>query len=159
MIIDVHFSVLNALDQFDPPLPPPYAAALMVELYAMRPSSKVPGQDPSSRFRMKFLYKNESDREPYLLHLNGCSADDSCTFDEYKRLTDGLRPEDVAAECLLVHEDDMRAEFAAVLTFTIVGVILACMCLALLAALWNRRCRNQETVYGPLQETGKLASS
>lgn len=131
----------------------------MVELFMGRTSSNVPGQALSNQFQMKFFYRNESDKEPYLLRLDGCRAGDYCTLEEYKRLTNLLRPEDVATECLLVTKGDMTFEFDTVVTFAVLEVILACLFMALLAAMLSWQYHKEKTPDRLMLETSNLALS
>ncbi len=77
---------LNGLDLFDPPIGPPYASMIIVELH----------KSPSDYF-VRFSYRNETERAPYNLTLNQCSFD--CPLRQLELLTQDLRPDNWAHEC------------------------------------------------------------
>ena len=70
-------SLLNALELFDPPIAPPYASLIMVEL--------------TDKFKVRILYRNDTSVEPYLLMEK--------SLDEFDKDTRHLRPENWAKEC------------------------------------------------------------
>lgn len=88
-------SFLNGLGMFDPPIAPPYASAVMIELHRRR--SDDDDQDDDDDYYVQFLYRNDSSREPYVLTLSGCEK--LCPLDKFDELTRDLRPRDWAEEC------------------------------------------------------------
>jgi len=114
-------SHLNALDIFEPAVAPPYASAVMWELWL-----DADGHSHSVRV----LYRNETGEgasEPHELRLPGCPAPPQrCPLDEVDRLTAHLRPADWRAECA-----DGDAVSAAVTTASVI------VCSALLVLLFS----------------------
>ncbi len=109
-------SFLNALGLFDPPIPPPYASLIAVELRRRR-------QDGG--FFVEISYRNDSSRSPYLLSLPECAA--SCPLSRFDELTRPLRPEDWRAECGL--EADATARLVTVASAAVgaaLFLVLAC---------------------------------
>lgn len=98
--------LLNALEMFDPPIGPPYASLIMVELHKKR-----------NEYFVQFSYRNETQRDPYELTLPGCST--LCPLEKFESLTRHLRPENWKEECGL----ELDATAQAITIFSI-GVAL-----------------------------------
>lgn len=89
-------SFLNALGMFDPPIAPTYASMVAVELFEYQ-----------GTYQVRFLYRNESDREPYKLNLYDCP--EFCPLEQFDRLTENIRPNDWQRECGLRHDPVIQA--------------------------------------------------
>ena len=86
---------LNSLGMFDPPIRPPYASCIMIELLK---------NVKSDGHFIRFYYHNETDvtfgngtTKPHLLHMPGC--DSTCPLEKFDELTKPLRPLDWEREC------------------------------------------------------------
>lgn len=101
-------SFLNALSLFDPIAAPPYIATVMIELHKRADTHFV-----------RFLYRNETDRDPFVLTLPGCSSD--CPLEQFEALTRPLRPLDWEAECRSTRGSD---DDPAIVAVTYVSVII-----------------------------------
>lgn len=116
-------ALLDTLGMFDPPIPPPYASMVIMEL-------KKNAQNGD--YFVNFAYRNDSSRDPYDLTLFDCDLE--CPLSKVEALTEDLRPEDWKAEC----ESNVDLTTKAVTLFSmavafvlafilIVSVIIACV--------------------------------
>ena len=119
-------SFLNALGLFDPPIAPPYAAAVLIEL--------------TEAGQVQFLYKNETDREPYKLNFPGCGQ--ICSLDKFASLTEKLRPSDWRSLCQFEAEDGVIS-FVSKLSLAIASCLVFILIAAVLVSCWKKR-RNEE---------------
>ncbi len=110
-------SLLNCLGVFDPPIPPPYASLVALELR----------QKGDDSYYVELTYRNDSTREPLLLTLPGCDTP-SCPLSRFDEITRHLRPEDWRAECGL-QADDATARAITVASAAVgVALLLVLMC-------------------------------
>lgn len=91
-------SLLNTLDMFYPPIGPPYASLIIVELFKKK---------NESNFYVNFSYRNDTTVDPYPLQLFNCNLD--CPLKQFQRLTKDLRPTDWKSECGLLQDSTMEA--------------------------------------------------
>ena len=88
-------SFLNSLGMFDPPIQPPYASCIMIELLK---------NVTSDGHFIRFYYRNETDvtfgdgtPKQHLLQMPGCET--TCPLEKFDELTKPLRPLDWEQEC------------------------------------------------------------
>lgn len=74
-------------------LQPPYASAIFMEFYHVG-KSKLNYED----FAIKFLYRNSSKMDPFLLLIPGCETA-TCPFDTFLSIVEDLIPENIDEEC------------------------------------------------------------
>ena len=121
-------SLLNTLGMFDPPIGPPYASLIMIEL-----SKK------GDEFVVNFSYRNDTSVEPYALTVFNCPFD--CPLEDFVRLTQDLRPNDWKSECGLLQDPTMEAvTIFSIGTAFIMALILV---LSVIFALVRRQCYGQ----------------
>ena len=77
---------------FDPPIAPPYASMVIVELFF---------REMDEQHFVRFSYRNQTDREPFVLNLFNGECGDYCPLEKFDHLTQLLRPADWAYECRL----------------------------------------------------------
>lgn len=144
-------SFLNGLGMFDPPIAPPYASCIMIEL--------LKGAQSGGHF-VRFFYKNETnvnsegspaDPNPYLLQLPGC--DTTCPLEKFEELTRPLRPRNWERECR--SESDYEDVVLDLVT-TLSGVIgISLLCLVLSAVMFKLCCRHKSDIGGNYVEVGQ----
>ena len=144
-------SFLNGLGMFDPPIAPPYASCIMIEL--------LKGAQSGGHF-VRFFYKNETnvnsegspaDPNPYLLQLPGC--DTTCPLEKFEELTRPLRPRNWERECR--SESDYEDVVLDLVT-TFSGVIgISLLCLVLSAVMFKLCCRHKSDIGGNYVEVGQ----
>ena len=76
------------LDVFND-MKPPYASALLLELYS----------DENQKFYFKMFFHNETDSEPYALKMKICNFEELCEWDVFYTNSENLTVEDWTAEC------------------------------------------------------------
>ncbi|KAI0220760.1 Prostatic acid phosphatase [Lamellibrachia satsuma] len=102
---------------------PPYAAAVLVELY-----------NASGKYSVQVHYRNDSSMEPYLLQIPGCTA--FCPYDKFLALTFDMVPVDWDTECQGPSPDDYQsllfflgvAMAAALLVLLVLSIGLIVVC-------------------------------
>lgn len=112
-------SLLNSLGMFDPPLAPPYASMVIIELLKS-----------DSKYWLQFAFRNETTHEPYELRLFDCPKE--CPLDSFDSLTKHLRPENWAQECEL--QLDLTAEAVTYFSICITAFIALILCIAVIFA-------------------------
>ncbi|KAG1706635.1 Testicular acid phosphatase [Nymphon striatum] len=85
-------TILEALSVFNGKQPP-YASVILVELYDLGDISADYGN-----YAIRFLYRNSSSAEPYILQLPGCD-NTMCRFDRFIDIVEDLIPGDIIEEC------------------------------------------------------------
>ena len=127
-------SLLNTLGMFDPPIAPPYASLIMIELFKK--------QDDEKMF-VTFSYRNSTLTDPYKLRLLDCDME--CPLEDFKNLTKDLRPGDNwKSECGLL--DDPFMETVTVFSIGAAMVMSLILTLSVIYACIRRRqcCRREE---------------
>jgi hypothetical protein len=79
------FSLLNALDLFDPPVCPTFNSIVIIEMFIRKPDKK---------YFIRFSYRNETDHDPYILRMFNGGCDEYCPLSKFEDLSQPLRPED-----------------------------------------------------------------
>lgn len=107
-------SLLNSLGMFDPPIGPPYASAILIELK----------KSPDSQYFVSFSYRNDTTRQPYDLYLHDCPKD--CPLVTFNDLTKSVRPDDWIEECGISLDPTAKAitTFSIGVSLVIVAVLL-----------------------------------
>jgi len=111
-------SLLNSLGMFDPPIGPPYASAIMIELK----------KSPDDQYFVSFSYRNETNRDPYDLNLYDCPKD--CPLVTFADLTKSVRPDNWIEECGISLDPTAKA----ITTFSI-GVALVIVAVLLISVI------------------------
>ncbi|CAG7725098.1 unnamed protein product [Allacma fusca] len=88
-------ALMNTLGIFNHRLPP-YASALMLELYKEGPENFDGNQD---NYFLRIYYYNETQSQPYLLEIPHCGQ--TCSLKDFSSLTDRYVPENWLQECEL----------------------------------------------------------
>ena len=144
-------SFLNGLGMFNPPIAPPYASCIMIELLT--------GMHSEGHF-VRFYYHNETtatsegghvDAEPYLLQLPGCDA--TCPLDKFEELTRPLRPRNWERECR--SELDYEDVVLDLVTALSGAIMISLLCLALGAVIFKLCCRHKSDIGGNYIEVGQ----
>lgn len=145
-------SFLNGLGMFDPPIAPPYASCIMIELLA--------GPQSGDHF-VRFYYRNETqvtsdaadraDPQPYLLQLPGCET--TCPLERFEELTKPLRPRNWERECRSESDyEDVVLDLVTALS-GVIGVALLCLLLG--AVMFKLCCRHKSNISGNYVEVGQ----
>jgi hypothetical protein len=114
-------SFLNTLGMFDPPIAPPYASMIIIEMSSLE-----------GKYMLNFAYRNDSSTDPYNLTLPNC--DKYCPLEQFETLTRALRPKNWELECGSLKDPTMLAVtvfslgiIALLALILIVSVIVACV--------------------------------
>ena len=149
-------SFLNGLGMFDPPIAPPYASCIMIELLTGAQSESDRGHF------VRFYYRNETndvtsgeaghaDSDPFLLQLPGC--DTTCPLEKFEELTEPLRPRNWERECRSESDyEDVVLDLVTALS-GVIGISL--LCLVLGAVIFKLCCRHKSDVGGNYVEVGQ----
>ena len=126
-------SLLNTLGMFDPPIAPPYASLIMIELFKK-----------NGTYLVSFSYRNDTHVDPYKLRLFDCQME--CPLEDFKSLTKEFRPEDSwKSECGLLNDPTMETVTVfSIGTATIMSLILT---LSVIYACVKRQCCRKEENY------------
>lgn len=126
-------SHLNALGLFNPPVAPPYASAVLWELW----------RDADGGHSVSILYRNDTrpdGGQPVQLHLAGCPQPPArCSLDSLDAATAHLRPADWRGEC------GQQDPFARAVTLTSVVVcagLFVLLFMSIVAVMVSRRRRS-----------------
>ena len=142
-------SFLNSLGMFDPPIAPPYASCIMIELLK---------NVKSDRHFIRFYYRNEtnvawenSTTKLHLLRMPGC--DITCPLEKFDELTKSLRPLNWQQECRSksIYEDAMIHLVTAL--SGVIGITLLCLLLG--AIIFKLCCRQESKLNGRYIEVGQ----
>jgi len=125
-------SLLNTLEVFSGK-PPPYASAVILELHK---------NTTSGNSLVKVLFKNESDNEPYLMTMPGCSS--MCDFETFLEFTKSKIPQDWVEECKCGFLGIVGVSLAALITGTFLLILLL---VCLLIAICKRRQSSKNPAY------------
>ena len=125
-------SLLNTLEYFDPPIAPPYASMVSVELWK---------KASTNSYYVTFQYRNDTTREPYQFTVNGCDL--NCPLDKFDSLTANLRPADWEQECGLKSVDVEKVGQVPVNSVTTFGMvfIFVFLVLSLIAGVAAKICQ------------------
>ncbi len=83
LFFDFVFSLMDGLGMFDPPISPPYASMIIIEMFI---------RDIDDKYFVRFSYRNETERDPYVLKLLDGACDEYCPLTKFDELTKPLRP-------------------------------------------------------------------
>jgi len=133
-------NVLNSLGVFQPPMAPPYASLVMIELLEMTPGV----------YSVKILYRNSTEVDPYELAIPGCQI--LCPLDKFIELTADIIPEDIKTECGLSSGPSDETVQKVILLAASVSVLLALVVLCSVLYLVCRKRRDKETKYQRVQQ-------
>ena len=99
---------------FDPPIGPPYASAILIELK----------KSPDGQYFVSFSYRNDTTRQPFDLYLHDCPKD--CPLVTFNDLTKSVRPDDWIEECGISLDPTAKAitTFSIGVSLVIVAVLL-----------------------------------
>ncbi len=131
-------SFLNSLGLFSPPISPPYAALVAIELRRLNKDRYI-----------SITYRNDTSAPPYVLQIPGCQA--NCPLDDFDRLTKRLRPDDWRAECGLPDPDsyyDHTAQVVTVASVAVASVLASLLCLVACVSCVKRKCVRDESGRG-----------
>nr|KAG5689052.1 hypothetical protein BaRGS_006448 [Batillaria attramentaria] len=110
---------------------PPYAAALLVELHQM-----------SDGYKVRLRYRNDTQQDPYPLYHPACPQDtEYCPLDTFVKGTKDRVPEDWAAECHVVTDDEVADVIAGTVLALMVVIMILCALLIITAIAWYRNQR------------------
>ncbi|KAK7457316.1 hypothetical protein BaRGS_00039229, partial [Batillaria attramentaria] len=102
---------------------PPYAAALLVELHQM-----------SDGYKVRLRYRNDTQQDPYPLYHPACPQDtEYCPLDTFVKGTKDRVPEDWAAECHVVTDDEVADVIAGTVLALMVVIMILCALLIITA--------------------------
>jgi len=113
--------LLNSLGMFEPPIGPPYASAILIELKK---------STDGDQYFVTFSYRNETDRDPYDLNLFSCPID--CPLMTFVKNTEGLRPKNWKKECGI--ELDPTAQAVTIFSIGVSIVIATVLFLSVIIA-------------------------
>jgi len=119
--------VLNTLGIYDG-LAPPYASAVLFELYSMATGPHV-----------KISYRNDTSMPPYILTIPGCTQ--LCPLHTFKQLTHSTRPQHWDKECRLgAEEQDQEGAKKVQIGLLVLSLFMAA--LILLYTIWGMVARS-----------------
>lgn len=119
---------------FDPPIAPPYASMVIVELFF---------RELDEQHFVKFSYRNESDRDPYVLNLLGGECGDYCPLAKVDQLTQHLRPADWKSECRLDgSSDDPTIVIITEFSIAVAALLFLVLLVAVIVSCCIRRDKN-----------------
>uniref|UniRef100_A0A098LZ60 Lysosomal acid phosphatase n=1 Tax=Hypsiglena sp. JMG-2014 TaxID=1550645 RepID=A0A098LZ60_9SAUR len=117
---------------------PPYASCHIFELY----------QEDDSNFTVEMFFRNESQKEPYVLQLPGCNQ--RCPLPQFLQLTEPVITQDWKQECQI---SSTWNDTELIVTLAVCGSLLFLLTVLLLTVLF--RVKSQSLGYSHLSNEGE----
>lgn len=132
-------TLLNTLGLFDPPLAPPYASMVIVELRSL-----------SNQYFVNFSFRNDTNRPPYQLTLPNC--ENLCEIEKFAELTKPVRPDEQTwkTECDL--HADPTADTVTAVSISISVAMAMLLLMAVMVSCLKRCTSKKEYHYFSIQQ-------